>query len=129
MTRYCLRIAALALAIVLGIALGPAHAGGSGTFTGASGHVTEGMVTITKNADGTATLTLSSAFFFDGAPDPRVGFGIDGAYVDAADLGELKSNTGEQTYIIPASVDPDDFNEVYIWCRKFSVPLGVARLM
>jgi hypothetical protein len=22
----------------------------------------------------------------------------------------------------------NDFNEVYIWCRKFAVPLGVASL-
>ncbi|UWR22581.1 DM13 domain-containing protein [Sulfitobacter sp. S190] len=100
----------------------------SGTFTGASDHITTGGVTVVKNADGTATVTLGPDFSLDGAPDPRVGFGKDGAFVDGTVIGELNALTGEQTYIVPASVNVDDFNEVYIWCLKFGVPLGVAEL-
>lgn len=98
------------------------------TFTGKSDHITTGGVTIVKNADGTATVTLEDDFSLDGAPDPRVAFGKDGAYVPAGDLGELKKLNGKQVYTVPASVNIDDYNEIYIWCLKFSVPLGVAPL-
>jgi hypothetical protein len=99
-----------------------------GTFQGASKHITTGGISIVKTADGGAVVILDSDFSLDGAPDPRVGFGKDGTYVDATDLGALTSNTGTQVYIVPASVNVDDFNEVYIWCRKFGVPLGFATL-
>ncbi|WP_300033348.1 DM13 domain-containing protein [uncultured Roseobacter sp.] len=105
-----------------------AQADVTGTFTGASDHITTGGITIVKNADGTATVTLHEDFSLDGAPDPRVGFGKDGAYATETDLGPLKNLTGGQTYIVPASVSVDDFNEIYIWCLQFSVPLGVASL-
>ncbi|MGZ2259616.1 DM13 domain-containing protein [Roseobacter sp. A03A-229] len=99
-----------------------------GTFIGKSDHITTGGVTIVKHADGTATVTLEDDFSLDGAPDPRVAFGKDGAYVPAGDLGELKMLNGKQVYTVPASINVDDFNEIYIWCLKFSVPLGVAKL-
>jgi len=41
---------------------------------------------------------------------------------------ELQNKDGLQTYVIPASVNVDDFNEAYIWCKKFAVPLGVASI-
>ena len=27
-----------------------------------------------------------------------------------------------------AGINPDDYNEVWIWCERFNVPLGVAKL-
>ncbi|WP_299970130.1 DM13 domain-containing protein [uncultured Roseobacter sp.] len=99
-----------------------------GTFTGKSDHVTTGSVTVEKHSDGSATVTLSADFSLDGAPDPRVAFGKDGAYAAEADLGVLKKLNGAQVYHVPASVDADSYNEIYIWCLKFSVPLGVAAL-
>ncbi|MEP5731106.1 MAG: DM13 domain-containing protein [Sulfitobacter sp.] len=105
-----------------------ASADTTGSFTGANDHITTGGVSIVKNADGTATVTFDETFSLDGAPDPRVGFGKDGTYVQASDLGELQNLKGAQTYIVPASVNLDDFNEIYIWCLKFNVSLGVAEL-
>ncbi|MGI9409804.1 MAG: DM13 domain-containing protein, partial [Hyphomicrobiaceae bacterium] len=35
---------------------------------------------------------------------------------------------GEQTYEIPARLDPAKFSQVWIWCEKFSVPLAVAEI-
>jgi hypothetical protein len=121
------------ITVTLGIALAvgsvtASFADTTGTFTGASNHITTGGVTIVKNDDGTATVTFDSSFSLDGAPDPRVGFGKDGAYVDGTDLGVLKKLAGTQSYIVPASLNIDDFNELYIWCLKFAVPLGVAQL-
>ncbi len=99
-----------------------------GAFAGASDHITTGGVQIVKTADGGAVVILDSDFSLDGAPDPRVGFGRDGVYAEATDLGELQKIKGLQIYVVPASINVDDFNEVYIWCLKFGVPLGVATL-
>ncbi|MEP2027284.1 MAG: DM13 domain-containing protein [Paracoccaceae bacterium] len=100
----------------------------TGSFTGASDHITTGGVQIVKTADGGAVVILDSDFSLDGAPDPRVGFGSDGTFVEISDLGKLEHLTGVQVYIVPPSINVDDFNEVYIWCLKFGVPLGVAAL-
>ncbi len=99
-----------------------------GTFTGASDHITPGGVQVIKTADGGALVILDSNFSLDGAPDPRVGFGRDGKYVATSDVGKLENLTGLQTYVVPARINIDDFNEVYIWCTQFNVPLGIATL-
>ena len=99
----------------------------SGEFVGKSDHITTGKVTITKVANG-YLVKLGKDFSLDGAPAPRVGFGKNGKYDTNAQIGELVSKTGKQVYLIPANVDLSKYNEVYIWCEKFSVPLGVATL-
>ncbi|WP_299203563.1 DM13 domain-containing protein [uncultured Tateyamaria sp.] len=121
---------ALTLAIILGFAAVPASAEAvsTGTFTGASDHITTGAVEVIKNADGSHTIVLGDDFSLDGAPDPRVGLGKDGFYNGNTDSGVLGNLTGAQSFVVPAGIDVSEFNEVYIWCEKFSVPLGVAKL-
>jgi len=121
---------AVALAAMVGFSALPAQADtvASGTFVGESNHITTGGVEIVKNADGSHTVILGDDFSLDGAPDPRVGFGKDGTYDVATGMGLLKSLNGKQTFTVPAGVDPSDYNEVYIWCLKFSVSLGVASI-
>ena len=98
----------------------------SGTFSGLSDHITTGGASIVGEA-GAYKLVLASDFSLDGAPDPIVGFGKNGTYNPATKLGALKNKDGSQTYDLPASFNPADVSEVYIWCEKFSVPLGVAK--
>ncbi len=113
--------AALALAPALSL---PAFAAGrTGKFKGQKGHVTKGAVTV---KDG--KIILESSFWFDGAPDPRVGFGKGGKYSKNTDFAVLKKNTGKQTYKVPSNLNADDYDTVVIWCRKFSVPLGYAKI-
>ncbi|MEK6204616.1 MAG: DM13 domain-containing protein [Amylibacter sp.] len=100
----------------------------TGSFHGASDHITKGEYTISMQADGSYVITLEDNFSLDGAPDPSVGFGKDGKYSKVTYLGNLKNLKGKQSFAIPASVDLTKFNEVYIWCAKFTVPLGVAPL-
>ena len=126
--KHLFSIALAATVLFTAFQAAPAFADVAGSFTGASDHITKGGVTVVKNADGSATVTFGAGFSLDGAPDPRVGFGKDGEFVEASDLGELKSLNGAQTYIVPASINIEDFNELYIWCLEFSVPLGVADL-
>ena len=102
----------------------PAFAGGkSGSFKGDSGHVTKGSVSVKGGK-----ITLEDSFWFDGAPDPRVGLGKSGKFIKGSDFAVLKNNTGNQSYAIPANLKDADFDTVVIWCRKFSVPLGHAKL-
>jgi hypothetical protein len=126
--KRLLTAAAIALAVATPTLSFASNENSHGTFTGASDHITTGGVTIVKTADGGAVVILDSDFSLDGAPDPRVGFGKDGKFADSSLLGALKNNTGTQVYFVPASINVDDFNEVYIWCLKFGVPLGVAAL-
>jgi len=116
--------AALALAALLLAA--PAEAADkSGAFTGASNHVTKGTAKIVKKADG-YYVEVADDFWFDGAPDPKLSLGKGGT-VDKATLVEnLRSNTGAQSYKLPAGIDGAQYDTVILWCERFSVPLGVA---
>lgn len=99
----------------------------SGVFSGRSNHVTSGGVTLTKTGN-SVTLTLHGDFSLDGAPDPWIGFGTNGRYIKSTQFTRLKRLTGKQVYRVPASIDISSVGEVYIWCHRFSSPLGVARL-
>lgn len=99
----------------------------SGNFTGLSNHQTSGTVSIVQ-MDGGYVLHLHDNFAFDGAPDPKFGFGRRGRYDGRTTFALLQSNTGSQTYRIPANVNLAAYDEVYLWCERFSVPLGVARI-
>ncbi|SDW78894.1 DM13 domain-containing protein [Litoreibacter albidus] len=107
----------------------PAFAGGHGRigkFKGASNHKTTGRAELVKSGSG-GTVELMGDFTFDGAPDPKVALGKNG-YDPKTLMGPLKSLNGASSYKIPAGINPDDYNEVWIWCEKFNVPLGVAKL-
>lgn len=109
--------------VPLGVATLPVSAG---EFSGLSDHITTGGAAITGEP-GAYKLVLASDFSLDGAPDPIVGFGNNGTYSPATKLGSLQNKTGGQTYDLPANFNPADVSEVYIWCEKFDVPLGVAK--
>ena len=95
----------------------------TGRFSGRSNHVTKGETQLNDRS-----VVLQSDFSLDGAPDPRVGLGKNGRYDPKTDLGALKKLTGKQSYRVGGGIDASAYNEVYIWCRKFNVPLGVAKL-
>ncbi len=98
----------------------------TGTFEGRNDHVVTGNVEIVE-AEGKFYLQLGDDFSLDGAPDPRVGLGKDG-YRKETSAGALKGKTGASSYELPDGINPHDYNEVFIWCEKFGVPLGVAKL-
>ncbi|MGR3502154.1 DM13 domain-containing protein [Pseudaestuariivita sp.] len=117
------------LGSVAAVMAAPAFAGGHGrigTFTGASNHVTRGRAELVKEGS-TYTVHLLDDFVFDGAPDPKVALGRDG-YDASTLMGLLKKNRGASSYKVPAGINADDYNEVWIWCERFNVPLGVAKL-
>ena len=98
-----------------------------GNFSGRSDHITTGQVSLERTANG-YQLRFASDFSLDGAPDPVVALGNGETYVAANKLDVLKNKTGAQVYQLPANFTPGQFSQVYVWCEKFSVPLGVADL-
>ena len=97
-----------------------------GAFQGASGHRTSGTASVEQTSQG-YVLTLGRDFRFDGAPDPKLAFGRNG-YTRGTIFARLNSNSGLQRYRIPANLDVSQFTEVWLWCERFNVPLGVARI-
>jgi len=72
-------------------------------------------------------VTLEQNFSFDGAPDPKLGFGRNG-YDPKAKFPEFRSNKGKQVYEVPASIDASQYTEIWIWYQQYNVPLGVAAI-
>lgn len=103
----------------------PVFAGGHGrlgTFTGAARYGISGTAEVAGNQ-----VNLLDDFRFGNAPDPKVALGKDG-YDSSTLMGLLKNKSGSSSYTIPAGINPDDYNEVWIWCEQFNVPLGMAKL-
>ena len=103
------------------------HVVASGAFVGKSDHKTSGAASIEQLSDGGYVVVLGDNFSLDGAPDPKVALGNNG-YDKSTLLGKLEKKNGKQIYRLPANIDPTNYNEIWIWCEKFSVPLGVAKL-
>ncbi|MGW6984669.1 DM13 domain-containing protein [Streptomyces sp. NPDC054932] len=101
-------------------------------------HTTTGTVKIVQLPDGSRTLRLENLDTSNG-PDLQVwltdapvkegvaGWRVfdDGKYVR---LGKLKGNKGDQNYPIPAEVQLADYTSVSIWCDRFDVSFGAAKL-
>ncbi|UUU32342.1 DM13 domain-containing protein [Streptomyces sp. CA-210063] len=122
----------------------PSASPASGPRTLASGqlisheHATSGTVRLVRLADGSHVVRLENLDTSNG-PDLRVwlsdapvkegtaGWRVfdDGEYVS---LGRLKGNKGSQNYTVPADVDLSRYTSVSIWCDRFDVSFGAARL-
>ena len=111
---------------LLVLTAGPSLAANS-TFKGASGHKTSGSVTVTEQG-GRLVIKLGSNFNLDGAPDPYVSLGNGSRPVKGGTAGVLATNKGAGTYSVPATAVTKAAREVVIWCKKYAVPLGVAKL-
>jgi len=98
-----------------------------GSFEGRSKHVTSGEVSIVKTASG-YDLVLADNFFLDGAPDPVIGFGDGDKFDTSTIFTKLNKKEGRQTYTLPDGFTPGTNSQVFIWCEKFSVPLGIATI-
>ena len=98
-----------------------------GTFAGLAGHNGRGMAKLLK-IDGKNYIRFEDDFRVTNGPDLFVHFGKDNQYAASARIGELKGNEGGQNYEVPSAIDPKQYNEVWIWCRSFSVPFAKAVL-
>ncbi len=98
-----------------------------GSFVGLAGHSGQGTATLVKTGD-KWYVRFEDDFKVTNGPDLFVYFGKDGQYVAETKLATLKGNVGGQNYEVPASINTEDYNEVWVWCRAFSVPFAKAEL-
>lgn len=97
----------------------------SGSFTGFDSiHYGSGDVRIIATTEG-YVVRFEDNFNVANGPDLYVGFGKDGVYKTEGQIARLKGNIGSQNYEVPRSINLDDYDEIWIWCRAFSV--GFAR--
>lgn len=97
----------------------------AGQFTGQDQHNAGGTAKLLA-IDGSYFIRFEDDFSVTNGPDLFVGFGKDGEYT--TQLAPLKGNVGSQNYEVPAGIDAAAFNEVWVWCRAFSVPFARAVL-
>ena len=99
----------------------------NGNFIGLANHTASGAAKLIKMGE-KYIVRLESDFQVTNGPDLFVYFGKKGEYASEARLGALKGNIGGQNYEVPVDINPADYDEVWIWCRAFSVPFGKAVL-
>jgi hypothetical protein len=61
-------------------------------------------------------------------PDVHIYLGSDLDAKDFVDLGEMKANSGNINYAIPAGVDTTKYNKVLVWCKAFKVLFSYAEI-
>lgn len=99
-----------------------------GTFTGFDGiHNGSGTVSLMINED-SYIVGFQPDFNVQNGPDLYVGLGKDGKYIEGSEISKLKGNIGSQNYEVQAKFDPTQYNEVWIWCKRFSTPFARAIL-
>lgn len=98
-----------------------------GTFVGLTGHSGRGTVK-RLNIAGKYYIRFEDDFHVTNGPDLFVHFGRNGEYAAEARIASLKGNEGGQNYEVPAGINPSQYDEVWVWCRAFSVPFAKAEL-
>ncbi|MEM1365709.1 MAG: DM13 domain-containing protein [Pseudomonadota bacterium] len=91
----------------------------SGSFSGQGRYKVSGVAKLEGRI-----LTLSG-FSSSRGPDVFVHVGNGGPDHRVA---KLKSFSGDQSYELPASINPASISSVHIWCRAFGVNMGQANL-
>lgn len=98
-----------------------------GTVVGVGGHGARGSVQIIKNGKAIA-VRFSKDLLFDRVPDAWLAFGKNGRFSAATYVASIKRNNGSQTIKIPAKYADGTYDTLFIWCRKFNVGIGSAKL-
>ncbi len=99
-------------------------------------HHTEGNARLYHGPGNGAYVLRLSDFSTSNGPDVHVYAveghdGTDNAKIKNGqflDLGTLKGNIGDQNYTLPANFDPQKYESVSIWCKRFSVNFAGAAL-
>ena len=129
------QFAGLTLAAAATATLGttPALAGSArkGSLSGRRGYNVSGTVKVKKEG-GKTKVVLKDDYVFDPSknpPDIKIGFGNGEEYAKGSKIHDkLTVKKGAATFEVPAGIDTDKYNELYIYCEKFTVILAVAPL-
>ena len=98
-----------------------------GSFSGIEGHDAAGHVQISRAEIGKPVLVIHDAEI-DRVPDGRVYLTKNFDHRNGIELGRLTTFSGTLTFMLPLQVDLNADDSVVIWCKKFDVGIGQARL-
>lgn len=103
----------------------------SGSLSGRRGYKVSGSVEV-KNVGGATEVVFKDDYVFDPSknpPDIKIGFGNGESYAKGSKIHDkLSVKKGAATFSVPASINTDQYSELYIYCEQFSVILAVAPL-
>jgi hypothetical protein len=94
-------------------------------LVGSDGHQAAGKVSFGKGMNSSHKLILSD-IKVDKVPDGYVYLSKGGDWMHGVQVGMLKQFTGTVSFDLHASVNPEDYDTVVIWCKKFNVEIGRA---
>jgi len=94
-------------------------------LSGSDGHHASGKVSFGMGMNNKHVLTLSD-IKVDKVPDGYVYLTKNADRMDGVELGMLKQFSGTVSFDLPPNVNPDDYDSVVIWCKKFNVEIGRA---
>ncbi len=99
-----------------------------GSFVGTPKFQVTGTTEVFRQ-NGQWFIRLGPGFSESGAPDPKVALGnkAAGGYQPGTILGLIQAN-GESVYALKPGLDIGNYDQVWIWCEKFNVPIGHADL-
>ena len=92
---------------------------------GSDGHLASGTISFAMGMNNRQVLTLSD-IKVDKVPDGYVYLTKNANRMHGVELGKLKQFSGTVSFDLPAGVNPDDYDSVVIWCKKFNVEIGRA---
>ena len=96
-------------------------------LSGTDGHHASGKVSFGMGMNNKHVLTLSD-IKVDKVPDGYVYLTKNADRMHGVELGMLKQFSGTVSFDLPAGVNPDDYDSVVIWCKKYNVEIGRAYL-
>lgn len=102
----------------------------TGTFVSLNGYSVNGMVSLIQPSGG-GNLTLQFASNFQSSSGPGLYIYLSNqanSVAGGVEVSKLNSNSGMQTYQVPAGVNLNTYNYVFIYCKPFNVPFGRAQL-
>ncbi len=118
-----------AIVLVLLFSTSTAFAGkiGSGSFPSSSQYNISGNVKVTKSG-GKITITLGKDYKMGAAPDPYVSLGKGSQPVSGGIIKLLTKQGGQSVTFSAKKVDLSKVDSVIIWCKRYAVPLAVAKI-
>jgi len=118
-----------AIVLTLLLSTGSAFAGkiGGGSFPSSSKYNISGDVKVTKSGD-KITITLGKGYKMGAAPDPYVSLGKGSQPVTGGIIKLLTKQGGQSITFSAKKVDLSKVDSVIIWCKRYSVPLAVAKI-
>ena len=90
---------------------------------GSGGHHASGKVEFSMGMHAAHKLTLRD-IKVDKVPDGYVYLAKDGNWRQGVEVGKLKQFSGTVSFDLPDGVDPEAYNSIVIWCKKFNVEIG-----